>query len=499
MTSRSDSSATRDEAQPILLNGNNQDVVNSQVYSESKNWLIENFRSHLNRGWLILQPDYQREYVWAEKPELRSRLIESLLLQIPIPPIYLGRLPNEKLEVIDGQQRLTTFINFTSNKFKLERLQRLRELNGKTFKELPENYQARILRATIPTVEIDAGQNEDLRYEVFDRLNRGSVALNAQELRNCLYRGPFNQLLKKLERDSTWRHVKGGTEPDRRFVEQEMILRFLALTTRLPEYKGNLTKFLSDYMKSYTKRDPDELEEELKKLQTMFRRTMENVYTVFGEHSGRVFSTGTLERPTPEGRWDTQFSIAALDIQASALKDVPRTKAKTYATEIREAYVTYLVGNPRVQEAISRAAGTTSNTRLRYEGFRSEVQKIIAGQSVTTTSSGPSPDWLLRRARLLFEMGEVDGAGNRAGVALEMQLKLLCKHHQAVYNEDDAINKLNIALRTALVYDLAQQRRVEWMADIRNKCSHAAKTPCTREEVEKLIEEVQEFITAFPT
>ena len=78
------------------------------VYSQPSDWTISTLRDQYDNGWLILQPDYQREYVWDLKPELRSRLIESLLLQIPIPPIYLGQLPDGKLEVIDGQQRITT-------------------------------------------------------------------------------------------------------------------------------------------------------------------------------------------------------------------------------------------------------------------------------------------------------------------------------------------------------------------------------------------------------
>jgi len=190
---------------------------------------------------LDLQPYFQREYVWKLKPELPSRLIEFILLEIPIPPLYFGRLAGGKLEVIDGQQRLTTLIEFIANKFELQRLTRVPSLNGQTFRQLSTEYQEKIKDTPIRTVEINAGNNTELRYEIFERLNRGSMALNEQELRNCVYRGEFNALLAKLEMDSKWRSVKGGDVPEPRFKEREMILRFLALANRISFYNGGLT------------------------------------------------------------------------------------------------------------------------------------------------------------------------------------------------------------------------------------------------------------------
>src|SRR5258708_40188628 len=106
-------------------------------------------------------------------------------------------------------------------------------LNGYTFRELSIEHQEKIKDTPIRTVEIDAGRNTDLRYEIFERLNRGSMALNEQELRNCVYRGKFNVLLAELETDSKWRNVKGGDTPEPRFKEREIILRLWALANRV--------------------------------------------------------------------------------------------------------------------------------------------------------------------------------------------------------------------------------------------------------------------------
>ncbi len=225
------------------------------VSSQPFDWTISTLREKYERGQIDLQPTYQRDYVWALKPELPSRLIESLLLEIPIPPIYFGKMPGKRLEVIDGQQRLTTLIRFVRNDFALQRLQRIGTLNGKYFHDMSEEQQAMVLDATIRTIVIDAGHNHNLRYEVFERLNRGAMPLNEQELRNCVYRGPFCDLLAELENDPTWRKVKGGDKPDPRFLEREMILRFFAFANRIDHYAGNLKRFLNDYMATYAPKD----------------------------------------------------------------------------------------------------------------------------------------------------------------------------------------------------------------------------------------------------
>ena len=225
------------------------------VVSKPADWTITSLREKWEGGLLQLQPNFQRQYVWWLKPELPSRLIKSILLEIPIPPLYFGRLGGGKLEVIDGQQRLTTLIEFVTNKFPLQRLTRMPSLNGQTFRELSTEHQEKIKDTPIRTVEINAGNNTELRYEIFERLNRGSMALNEQELRNCVYRGPFNILLSELEKDAKWRRVKGGEEPEPRFKEREMILRFSALANRVKFYKGNLKRFLNDYMANYAPHD----------------------------------------------------------------------------------------------------------------------------------------------------------------------------------------------------------------------------------------------------
>jgi len=362
----------QDEEQPVARPDDRP--VTSQPYD----WSISTLRDKLERGQLDLQPKFQREYVWSIRPELPSRLIESLLLEIPVPPIYFGKIENGRLEVIDGQQRLTTLVHFVTNKFSLRKPRGMSSLNGKLFRDLTEEQQEKILDAPIRSVVIDAARNTELRYEVFERLNRGSMNLNEQELRNCVYRGFFNDLLAELEKDPSWRRVKGGTEPEKRFIDRENILRFFAFANRLSQYSGSLKRFLNDYMALFAPRGgrPEMDPEQLKAHTVLFKQTMQNIYVVFGENSSRLYEVNPR---TNRGSWDTKFSIAALDIQASALMNRPTAKVQQAAEQIRELFLFTLLTDPLMQDSISKRTGSTLQTKVRWTRFRDLVDPIIAG------------------------------------------------------------------------------------------------------------------------
>jgi 5-methylcytosine-specific restriction endonuclease McrA len=369
-------SASEDQLEPEAED--EQPVVKADdrpVTSQTSDWTISALRDKLDRGQLDLQPKFQREYVWSTRPELPSRLIESLLLEIPIPPIYFGKVTEGRLEVIDGQQRLTTLVDFVSNKFPLRKLHRMSSLNHKFFKDLMKSQQEKILDTPIRSIVIDAGANTELRYEIFERLNRGSMTLNEQELRNCVYRGPFNDLLAELEKEMYWRKAKGGNAPEGRFKEREMILRFFAFANRLPNYTGNLKRFLNEYIGQYAPKEP----QDLKAHASLFKQTIQNIYAVFGEKSARLYE---INPRSNKGVWDTKFSVMALDIQASALINQPSNKVQQAAEQIRELFLFTMLTDAEMQDAISKRTGSSVQSKLRWTKFRSLVDPIIDGTIV---------------------------------------------------------------------------------------------------------------------
>jgi hypothetical protein len=458
------------------------------VSSQPHDWTISTIRDKYERGHIDLQPHYQREYVWELRPELPSRLIESILLEIPIPPLYFVRLNSGKIEVVDGQQRLTTLIRFVTNKLRLQKLQKLSSLNGKLFKDLSEQEQEKISDATIRSIVINAGKNLDLRYEIFERLNRGAMALNEQEIRNCAYRGLFCDLLAELEQDANWRKVKGGDTPEHRFIEREMILRFFAFANRIDHYVGNLKTFLNDYMGKHAPNEPNKISE----LSSMFRQTMQNVYVAFGENSAKIYS---VDEVTSSGKWESKFSISALDIQASALIGHSPAKVKAAARSISEAYKFYLATNPQVRLAISRRPAAKEATKTRWFGFKVIVQEILSSYPSGVATTDP-----LFEAKALFRAQYFAGAGAMAGVALEKHLKELCnKQSPPIPTAGKTINPLNESLKSAGVYDQTQTRRIQVLGDIRNRCDHITPNPPSKDEVWELIEGVHKFIKDYPT
>ena len=161
---------------------------------------IRDLHNDYQVGDLDPSPFFRRGYVWNLKKA--SLLIESILLNVPIPLIYTAEEDVSGIElVIDGQQRLTSLFNFLTNNFVLTGLKVFKELNGKNYKELDRQYQRKIDRYQLSVVKVSADSDEEVKFEIFERINSGSVNLNEQELRNCIYRGYYTEFLKECSKE----------------------------------------------------------------------------------------------------------------------------------------------------------------------------------------------------------------------------------------------------------------------------------------------------------
>lgn len=201
----------------------------------------------------IYVPSFQRGYVWKAKQA--SRFIESLLLGLPVPGVFLSKEQGtQKLLVIDGQQRLRTLQYFYEGmfepggkKFALRGVQS--KFNGVTYKLLRDDDKRRlndsIIHATIVKQE-EPSEDDSSVYYIFERLNTGGTLLQPQEIRACIYHGQFNDLLKRLNKNESWRQIYGGVSA--RMRDQELILRFLSLFSHAERYKKPMKEFLNHYM-----------------------------------------------------------------------------------------------------------------------------------------------------------------------------------------------------------------------------------------------------------
>ena len=201
----------------------------------------------------LIIPDFQRRYVW-NLPQA-SRLIESFLLGLPIPSVFLYRARSSpRLLVVDGQQRLATIAKFYSGHFEPDRAFRLRGVNraweGKTYDELSDDDRIMLDDSTLRSIIIQQIQPNDNSsiYQIFERLNTGGTQLNAMEIRKAIFHGQAYDLLDRLNKNPDWRDLIGMPGPDQRLRDVELVLRVLALAEGWRYYSKPMKKFISDYM-----------------------------------------------------------------------------------------------------------------------------------------------------------------------------------------------------------------------------------------------------------
>ena len=267
-----------------------------------------------DRKWMNLHPEYQRRLVWDVKK--KSLFIESLLLNIPIPPIFLYESDLNRYEVMDGQQRLNAVVDFYENGFELHGLETWSDINTKRYRELPETLKRgldrRRLSATVVLTEQTSERQldqSDVRKIVFERLNTGGQNLNQQEIRNAIFAGPFNDLLIRLSRNelftTLWEipdhaeHVDQSGRPDdersghrlyRRMIDCELVLRFFAFRKR-SRIKGAVRDILDTCMKDYEKVSSQELTQ----MEDEFPKRLSLAHKVFGLNTFRYLEEDSGE------------------------------------------------------------------------------------------------------------------------------------------------------------------------------------------------------------
>lgn len=308
-----------------------------------------------------LSPEYQRRHRWSV--ERQSRLIESLIMNVPLPPIFLYEHDYSKYEVMDGLQRLTAIHDFYRDKFPLSGLTQWGELNGRTYSTLPEKVREGIDRRYLSSVILlkeTAKSEEDalrLKQMVFERLNSGGERLTPQETRNAIYDGPLNRLCIKLSKSmklcELWdiplpdtNEIEGlgpseeriQNESYRRMEDVELVLRFFAYRQKHKLHKGgNLSTYLDSFLRNGNKLD----QAVLNQFEVIFNETIELIYDVFGKgafwlYRKRFDSWSWLERSTIT-IYDPMMMVMSQHL--SRANDF-RAKAAMFREKIQDFYMT---------------------------------------------------------------------------------------------------------------------------------------------------------------
>ena len=299
-----------------------------KVFTKNNDVSLFQLKEMYDDGDLDTSPMYQRDFL--EDWKKASRLVESVLLNIPIPTVYLCQESDETLSVIDGQQRLTSFIKFLKNEFALCSLQELAALNGKKFSELDKEIQKKLKNSTIHAITL-LKESEELKYEIFARLNLGSEKLKDQELRNCIFRGSFNDMLENIAAENKFLPIMFAGD-NKRKAYQERILRFFALRN-FNNYRSNMPKTLNSYMSKHQNDNEDEISTQ----RNLFTNTIDIIKQVLGEKAFYTYDRNKrlyLEKFSPSVYDSIAIPFSLFEKHALIKNaDKIRTKIQTIKTQ----------------------------------------------------------------------------------------------------------------------------------------------------------------------
>lgn len=286
------------------------------VHTETKDITLSQLREMVDANDILTNPDYQRNYVYDDKRA--SLLVESILIGIPIPIIYLCEEEEGIFSVIDGQQRIMSFTRFLKNEFALVGLSKLSVLNGKFFRDLEKSVQRRLRAKSLKAICLDR-DSQALKYDIFSRLNLGAVKLKDQEVRNCIYRGPFNTMLRRIA--DTDENVKAlfHYADNKRMEFEERILRFFAMRD-FYHISGTFKDTMNRFMMKHLHDSP----EEIAKLEEQYRSVVDAVKQVLGREAFFF-----------QGERSSKFNGAVYDSIVISFSLFPKRTLLLYADKIR--------------------------------------------------------------------------------------------------------------------------------------------------------------------
>lgn len=359
-----------------------------KIVWQAKDFSIREFAMMVADNELILQPEYQRNFVAS--PAIASRLVESVLMDVPIPVIYLAQERDGTFSVIDGQQRLTSFISFVNGKypsgdeFRLTGLTVLPDLNRLAFAQLPKDLQTKFRTATIHSIIIKRESNEDIKFEIFERLNTGSTKLNEDEIRNTVYRGEYIKLLAELAQEPLFHDLIRKDNFRNRMVYRGMILRFLAVSEKsYLNYKSSMKQFCNKELRDNQHLTPAKAKE----YRQRFQHCLDLVKTVFGEKAFRRYIPGTADSP---GRWsDGQINMALFDLQMNGFVNYSKNEVLSKADHIREALLDLMNNDEEFQLLIGYKTSDTDNVKRRFRIYFDLLERIIGDKNYTQRIFSP--------------------------------------------------------------------------------------------------------------
>lgn len=352
----------------------------SSLIVYSRDWTIETIYNQIHQENIDLNPQFQRRNAWTD--DKRSRLIESLIIGIPVPEVVLAEHPEKKKSfiVIDGKQRLLTIAGFINPEIQywkrsiLGKLDMRNDLRGIDYEQLKsdtafDNELREFLNADIRCTIISNYKNDDVLYDIFYRLNSGSVPLSTQELRQVLNRGDFADYLMEITNEvQPIHHILKLDEPDARLRDVELVLRFIAITLYGKEYTGNLKKFLDNTMQKITA-NWSELQPKIQETYDDLSKSIHLLEIAFGnEPIGHKFTNG---------RWEGVINKVLFEVEAYYFKFLSEAEVRKEQEKFIHSFKHFCESNIEFRESIRISTSNLENYQTRFTLFRNFINGVF--------------------------------------------------------------------------------------------------------------------------
>ena len=314
----------------------------------------------------VMNPDFQRDFIWSE--DKQSKLIESVVMRIPLPVFYMAEDSEGRMIVVDGLQRLSTFKRFSDGELKLKLPDRS-ELDGRSFADLPPKYQNRLEDCNLIFYIIDSKAPERARLDIFERVN-GGQQLTRQQMRNCLYMGEATRFLKDEAQTDVFREATGGSLSRKTMRDREFVNRFCAFQVLGPEAyrRGDMDEFLALSLRRMNKMTP----EELAKLSDELRRGLSNNLILFGNQAFRKHEPGQTSR--------VMLNASLWDVMSTGLSQYSEEQVEAHAEFLRDALYC-LLRLESFNTAISYGPNNPERVKTRFDMAREALQEVLGDHS----------------------------------------------------------------------------------------------------------------------
>ncbi|MCG6551966.1 MAG: DUF262 domain-containing protein [Candidatus Magnetominusculus sp. LBB02] len=356
-----------DDEETTGVETTNQPYDARLITIENTSFPIFQIMSKIQREEINLQPDFQRHFVWDNIR--KSRLIESILIKIPLPSFYIDAINDDEWLIVDGLQRLNTLNEFINKKeLVLTSLEFLdKEVAGLTFDKLPRLLQRRLEETHLSFFVIRPETPTEAKLTIFRRLNTGGLVLTSQEIRHCLFQGKSTTLLKELAKSDEFLAATGGSIPTLRMVDEECVLRFCAFhLTKYQSYtKPDLDVFLGDAMKLINKM----CDMEIQSLMTAFIDSMLKAREVFGDYAFRkMYEKNGRRNPINKALFETwSVSLNGFDIEL----------LRKHKEKINVFFIELINSDRYFDTSITQGTGDVKKVHYRFTFVESIIKKAI--------------------------------------------------------------------------------------------------------------------------